>query len=138
MYMKASGAVSGRRESHVCQEEVTAVTVTSFAVSLPRRIKIPLKKKEKKAFKRAFLETNLLNIFSFYVPGLAHSQPLLSAGLRGRSWSVLCRTRQVGKESGFTGSILEAEGGPGPTISLLLADRLVPGRGFLLKGRGVS
>ena len=105
--MKASGAVSGRGESHVCQEEVTAVTVTSFAVSLPSRIKIPLKKKkEKKAFKIAFLETNLLNISSFYVPELAHSQPLLSAGLRGRGWSVPCRTRQVRNESGFTGSIL--------------------------------
>ena len=90
MHMKASGAVSGRGESHVCQEEVTAVTVTSFAVSLPSRIKIPLKKKkEKKAFKIAFLETNLLNISSFYVPELAHSQPLLSAGLGERLVSAL-------------------------------------------------
>ena len=106
MHMKASGAVSGRGESHVCQEEVTAVTVTSFAVSLPSRIKIPLRKKEKKAFKIAFLETNLLNISSFYVPEPAHSQPLLSAGLRGRGRSVPCRTRQERNESGFTGSIL--------------------------------
>lgn len=44
-----------------CQEEVCAVILTSFAVLLPRRIKISLRK----ASRREFLETNLLNNLYF-------------------------------------------------------------------------
>ena len=44
VHRKASGAVSGHRETQVCMEEDTAVMLDSFAVSLPSRIKIPFKK----------------------------------------------------------------------------------------------
>lgn len=49
----------------VCLQEVTAILLTSFVIFLASRLKIAFTK----AFKRAFLETTLLNNACFYIPG---------------------------------------------------------------------
>jgi hypothetical protein len=68
----ASGASLSLDEFRACQEEVCAVTLTSFAVFLPRRIKISFRK----AFRREYLKTNLLNDLDFPALKPACSQPL--------------------------------------------------------------
>lgn len=93
-----------------CLEEVTAVIVTSFAISLPTRIKISFKKR--KLSREHSWKPTLTTLTSLFLGQPACSQSLLSADLRRKScrkrWSVLCRIRNVGKESGC--SILQKKG----------------------------
>lgn len=96
---KASGAFSGPTDTqslpgggHSCNLDL----ICNLSTQQDKNI---LKKKKKKAFKRAFLETNLNNCH-FCIPGPVFSPSLLSAGLRRKSWSVLC-SQERGKGAGM-------------------------------------
>lgn len=123
---KASGAFSGHGETQSMLGGGHSYNMTSFAIFLLSRIKIPF---IKESFPESIFRNQPLQPLLFLYSWASLLSAIICWSVR-KSWSVLCRIKKVGKESRSHRQHPIGRRGPGQ------ADPVVTGKSLLLIGRG--